>query len=296
MKAVRLAYLGFTLLIFALLFASCKDNQSKESNVDQGGYVHGVYASKVLQRDVPYNIYYPLGHDLSDSIPLIYLLHGHGGNKDDWFQKEEGDIQGILDSLINERKIPPVIAVSISAGNSWYVDREERMETFFLSEFVPFMTERYQLKPSARRIIAGNSAGGYGALRFSLQQPELFDEVILLSPASYEPLPPKISSSRKVTAFAVEGVFNDSIWGSFSYKHLLPSFIAQPERPNYYLSVGDDDAYNIVPVVTELQQLFLNNNIKNELRITDGGHDWQCWRTNFSNALVTVFEQEGITR
>jgi len=292
MTVIRLASIGFVITAFALLFCSCKDQLPKESVVNHREYVQANYASKQLNRDVAYNIYYPLGHEISDSFPIIYLLHGHGGDRDDWFQKDEGNIQGILDSLISKRKIPPVIAVSLSAGNSWYVDGEEKMETFFLSEFVPFMTTRYQLKPSAMRIIAGNSAGGYGALRFSLQQPELFDEVILLSPASYEPLPPAISSSRKVAAFASEGVFNDSIWNSYSYKHLMPAFIDQSERPKFYLSVGDDDAYNIVPVVTELQQLFLNNNIKNELRITDGGHDWQCWRTNFSNSLVSIFENK----
>ena len=140
-----------------------------------------------------------------------------------------------------------------------------------------------------RRLLAGNSAGGYGTLRFVLKEPKLFDAAILLSPAAYEPLPPEVSSSRKVEAFEKEGKFNDSIWRSYSYVHRIDSFLLQKERPKFYLSSGDDDNYNIVPVVTSLQQLFLENNVPNELRVMDGGHDWQFWRKSFVNFLTDYY-------
>ncbi|NND62326.1 MAG: esterase family protein, partial [Flavobacteriaceae bacterium] len=113
-----------------------------------------------------------------------------------------------------------------------------------------------------------------------------------LSPAAYNPLPPAISSSRKIDVFAEEGVFNDSIWKSYSYLHLLPNFLEKEDHPEFYISVGDDDAYNIVPVVSELQQLLYEAGIKNELRITNGGHDWDCWQSNFTQALVEIFKSE----
>jgi enterochelin esterase-like enzyme len=246
----------------------------------------------MLKRDVCYNVYIPSNEIPEESTQnVLYLLHGHGGDHMDWFELEEGNVAFILDSLINNRLIPPLIAVSANAGNSWYVNSVENMQSFYLNEFVPHIEsslggEGYSL----RRYIAGNSAGGYGALQYALKQPGNFEKVILLSPAAYDPLPPAISSSRKVEAFAMNGEFNDSIWESYSYKKLLDGFNLSKVKPKFHLSVGDDDPYNIVPVVAALQQMFLEINVQNELRITDGGHDWECWRMNFSQALIDIFQ------
>jgi enterochelin esterase-like enzyme len=210
----------------------------------------------------------------------------------DWFEPDEGNIAYLLDSLIQNKHIPPIRAVSLNAGNSWYVDRQERMNSFYLSEFIPFIEHTYaENTKQISRIIAGNSAGGYGALRFAFQKPHLFKTVLLLSPAAYDPLPPAISSSRKIDVFAMDGSFNDSVWTHFSYTNLKSSFLNAPSHPKFYISVGDDDAYTIVPVVTSIQQFFVQNQVENELRITDGGHDWNCWRDNFTSALVDSFSE-----
>ena len=248
-------------------------------------------ASDILKREIQYNLYitYREMKNIQMESHIIYLLHGHGGDHNDWFQEEEGNVAAILDSLVERGNIPPLIAVSINAGNSWYVDSVESMETFYLQEFINKFEELYNLNPK-RRIIAGNSAGGYGTLRFALNQPELFESVILLSPAAYEPLPPEVSSSRKVEAFA-----KDSIWQSYSYTHRIDSFLQKEEKPKFYLSVGDDDNYNIVPVVTSLQQLFLENNISNELRVMDGGHDWTFWKRSFAKFLSDIYAENGAT-
>jgi S-formylglutathione hydrolase FrmB len=184
--------------------------------------------------------------------------------------------------------------VSANAGNSWYVDSVESMESFYLDEFIKHVEASLDFNGDFKRYIAGNSAGGYGTLRFTLLQPGSFESAILLSPAAYEPLPPVVSSSRKVEAFANDGKFNDSIWQSYSYTHRIDSFLQKKEKPKFYLSVGDDDNYNIVPVVTKLQQLFLKNNVPNELRVMDGGHDWTFWKKSFVNFLTEICIEEKI--
>ena len=252
--------------------------------------------SQILKKEIHFILYIPDGEmkNFQEEAEVIYLLHGHGGDHYDWFQEEEGNVALLLDSLISVKAIPPVIAVSINAGNSWYVDSAEPMETFYLQEFIKRFEERYNLDPG-NRIIAGNSAGGYGALRFALKQPELFNSVILLSPAAYEPFPPSVSSARKVDAFAIDGTFNDSIWQSYSYDHLLESFLQKKEKPEFYLSAGDDDNYNIVPVVSRLQQLFLEKKVANELRVMDGGHDWDFWRKSFADFLTEIYSEANAT-
>lgn len=272
------------LICFTLLCAC------KESPVKVKGEVKTLSLySEILKRDVEFTTYRPTEVLSENEGPdLIYLLHGHGGDHEDWFQPEEGNAGHLLDSLISVNAIPPLAAVSVNAGNSWYVDSVEEMERFYLEEFMPYVENAFGFSSENQRYIAGNSAGGYGSLRFALSRPELFEAVILLSPASYEPLPPAISSSRKVAAFAKDGTFNDSVWSSYSYKKRVASFLASEKKPKIYMSVGDDDAYNIVPVVSNLQQLFLENKIPNELRVTDGGHDWQCWQRSFVNFLTEI--------
>ncbi|HAT63862.1 MAG TPA: esterase [Flavobacteriaceae bacterium] len=275
------------LFLIAFSLQSCKEEIQKSESIVQDETI----TSTLLKRTLPYKIYLPEAYqDSTKSFPIVYLLHGHGGDEKDWFIEDEGNIKVFLDSLIQHKIIPPIIAVTAHAGNSWYINRPEPMESFYLDEFIPFIEATYRVDTAQGRIAAGDSAGGYGALRFSLLRPELFQNVILLSPASYEPLPPAISSSRKVAAFAKNGVFNDSIWKSFSYTHRWENIKKAPKKPKYYLSVGDDDAYNIVPVITSLQQQMLQDSIPNELRITNGGHDWNCWQQNFSNALTAIFK------
>lgn len=258
----------------------------------QSQVLKGTIDSKILGKKVAYKIYLPFKiDDATSTYPVLYLLHGHGGDESNWFDSDKGNIPVLLDSLRCVKQIPPFIAVSVDAENSWYVDRTEKMETFYLEEFIPFIESNYPIDIKNGRYLGGNSAGGYGALRFALQKPDWFQDVILLSPASYEPLPPAISSSRKIEAFALNGVFNDSIWHHYSYTRLWDSFMGGNKKPKFYLSVGDDDVYNIVPVVTTLQQLMYQQQIPNELRITDGGHDWVCWRAHISEALVSIFSE-----
>lgn len=268
------------LLLLILLVAGCQRPDPSKGAVS----LHQL-ESKTLGRQVAYQLYSPAQQAKS----IIYLLHGHGGDHQDWFQAGEGNVAHILDSLIANRIIPPVYAVSAQMGNSWYVNRPAPAQDFYLDEFMPYMeTDLLKIEPTDR-LLAGNSAGGYGGLRFSLIQPDRFDGIILLSPASYTPLPPQISSSRKVEAFALDGVFNDSIWNSFSYLHLLDKLPPNSQMPMYFISTGDDDAYNIVPAVTNIQQQFLERNIANELRITNGGHDWECWQENFARAMTLYY-------
>ncbi|MDC7993931.1 alpha/beta hydrolase [Altibacter sp. HG106] len=281
----RAKILGF--IMTSLTILACT---SPETQPTKGKVVQGELSTKKLSNDVAYQVYLPPNYDsLTTKLPILYLLHGHGGDHQDWFQEEEGDVARLLDSLIQNEIIPPLIATTIDAGNSWYVNRDEiQMEDFYLSEFMPFLETAYRIDTN-QRIIAGNSAGGYGALRFSLRQPQTFQQVILLSPASYEPLPPAISSSRKVKAFAKDSIFSDSIWSDYSYTHRWQNAQRNDDPPFYFLSVGDDDVFNIVPVVTRLQQQMLQDSIPNELRISDGGHDWKCWKHHTVAALTQIF-------
>lgn len=219
------------------------------------------------------------------------MLHGHGGSEDEWTSEEEGNIQLILDSLIYNDLIPPVVAVTFDAGNSWYVESNLKMEQFFIKEWIPFVENEIISEDSiGKRMIAGNSAGGYGTLRFSLKYPDLFDTSLLLSPAAYYPTPPLISSSRKIEVFNDEDGFSEEVWKSYSYHNINIDTTDVSTYPSFYISTGDDDQYEIVDVVVQLQSFFKENGLEHELSIINGGHSWDVWKERFAYDIVRVFQ------
>ena len=278
------------MLFLLLVFLSCA--QTTKDVTQKSQVIDSVYFSHELQKNIAYKVYLPKTYVDTTAFPILYLLHGHGGTEKSWFEKDDGDLQNILDSLITLGRIPPMVAVSLDAGNSWYVDAIQHMESAYIEEFIPFIESTYSIKKERNaRIIAGLSAGGYGALRFSLKYPELFFASILLSPAAYEPEPPLHSSSRKIPVFQKDSVFSVALWQQYSYMNLIDS-TKLDQYPTFYISTGDDDEYNIFKVVTNLKSFFDRCAIANELHVIDGAHNWHVWRTCFIYDLNRIYEEE----
>lgn len=278
-------------LLFLLTVYSCKQTSTEYTGIVASVTIN----SEVLKRPVSANLYYSQSQGVPVlNVPVIYLLHGHGGDHMDWFQEEEGNVAHILDSLISHKLIPPVAALAVNAGNSWYVNSQEPMETFFTEEVFGFL-DSYKIEGKTGvvnpdfELLAGDSAGGYGSLRFALLQPNRFKAVFLLSPAAYDPLPPAISSSRKIPVFAKDSIFNDSIWQAYNYPNLLGRLTKSVAKSKFYLSTGAQDAYNITPVVNSVKKRLDSLGQNTALTIIPGGHDWLVWRTNFANQLVSFF-------
>ena len=255
------------------------------------------FFSDILKDSISYQTYLPAEYIKFDSLSILYLLHGHSGNDSTWTKPNQGNIQEVLDSLINKHLIPPVIAVTLDAANTWYVDSHQKMESAYIKEFIPLIESKFRENTIGNhRIIAGNSAGGYGALRFALKYPDLFQSAILLSPAAYYPEPPPNSSSRKINVFSADSLFDAEVWKSYAHPSLLDDYKNVDNPPKFYISTGDDDEYGIVNVVTDLRSLFLENDIKHELSIIDGIHDWKVWSNRFSHDIIRAFDDKKLPK
>jgi len=254
--------------------------------------------STTLQDSVAISEYYVLENgNVASNTPVLFLLHGHGANNSDWFDPKKGNVAHLLDSLRKIKAIPPVLAVSIDAKNSWYVNSKQPMQTFFMQELFSHYDGKLNrnAKPfinNEHKILIGNSAGGYGSLRFAMLEPEQFKAAILLSPAAYYRVPPENSSSRKIDVFAKDQVFNDSVWHSYHYDRLFDGFKKASQKPVFYISTGDKDPYDITPVVKRLEVQLTSANALVNVRIIDGAHDWKAWRNNFVYALIAHFRLE----
>lgn len=223
-----------------------------------------------------------------------------------WLEASEA-----LDSMIAEGKIPPVVAILPDApwsdGGNYYVDSRytgypagKQVETAFFHDLIPHVDSTYRTLGSREsRVIGGYSMGGYGAIRYALAHPDIFANTIVLSPAVYTPLPPQDSSAREFGAFGNETVlFDETRYQNLNYPTLLETFTKADLPLNFFIAVGDDEYKNPLPEDAlhdiDMEAHLLYNrasrvaSIAAELRVYDGGHDWDVWRRGFIEGMQFI--------
>jgi enterochelin esterase-like enzyme len=137
---------------------------------------HLTFPSNAAGQEVGYCVYLPPGYD-KDSItcyPVIYNLHGNGGNEFTGLF----DI-GVLHEGILAGTWPPMIMVLPNGGRStFYKDSHDGkfpIETMFIREFIPHIDQTCRTIAERRgRAIEGFSMGGRGSTRLAMKYPELF--------------------------------------------------------------------------------------------------------------------------
>ena len=154
----------------------------------------------IKERD--YSIYLPGSYatDTLRSYPVLYLMHGSGGDESAWL--DLGFVNRIMDNLIAEGKVEPMIVVMPNINPSVEAEAGETSNnlnykpvmTKFLPkykeglveqnfpEIVNFIDAHYStLANKAHRAIAGLSMGGMTSMFVSANYPDLFDYVGLFS-------------------------------------------------------------------------------------------------------------------
>ena len=127
------------------------------------------------QRDI--HVYTPPGYDKEKgNFPVLYFGDGTP-------YVERALLPQILDNLIADKTIPPVIAVFIDPVDRWL---EYRMSTLYrsmmLEELIPHLAKKWRLDQN-KQILIGGSRGGLGALDLALNHPDRFAGVVAIAPA-----------------------------------------------------------------------------------------------------------------
>lgn len=126
-------------------------------------------------------------------LPVVYYLPGYGNNVQKSFIQNSNFWLKFTQKIADE--ITPMIIVMVDGKTRWggsqYLNSaaQGNYEDYVCDEIVPAV-ERLHILPTngVRRIIAGHSSGGFGALRLGSSHQKLFDAVIALSPDSDFPL------------------------------------------------------------------------------------------------------------
>ncbi len=249
--------------------------------------------SPTLGRPFPAIVYLPDDYQSGKrSYPVLYLLHGAGGDERAWLT--HAFMQAKADKFMGLGMYPPAIIVMPGCVACWWVDgAKDKAETAFWMDFVPAIDAQYRtIKSRKGRIIAGVSAGGYGAIRFGLRYPDKVAAVAALSPAVYTDLVPKDSSARVQPPFLdAKGNFDEAEWTSLNYPIYLEKYFAQAYRVQFYLISGDVDKFGIAYETALLfKRLFERQPEAVKLRVVGGDHEWSVWEAAVGEALQFIFQ------
>ncbi|HVC87954.1 MAG TPA: alpha/beta hydrolase-fold protein [Gaiellaceae bacterium] len=123
-------------------------------------------------------VYLPPGFTRSRTYPVVYLLHGMPGSPSEYVSGT--DLAGFADSGIVSGAIPPFLAVLPAAGpaNRYNGEWAGPIATALVDEIVPWVDANLPTIATPRaRVIAGLSAGGFGAVDIGLHHLDVFGTI-----------------------------------------------------------------------------------------------------------------------
>ncbi|HUE72431.1 MAG TPA: alpha/beta hydrolase-fold protein, partial [Pirellulaceae bacterium] len=128
-------------------------------------------------------VYTPPGFSKDEKYPVLYLLHGIGGDENEWTRGGAANV--VLDNLYADGKAAPMIVVLPNGRAGKDVTRRDPIpkqspafaafEQDLLTDLIPFIEKTYPVKQDRQsRAIAGLSMGGGQSLNFGLAHLDTF--------------------------------------------------------------------------------------------------------------------------
>lgn len=228
-----------------------------KTNIPHGQVSYITYQSTATNSQRRARIYLPPGYSTSNKYSVMYLLHGIGGNEDEWYNSGAPNV--ILDNLIAAGKIQPFILV-LPNGNATGTGVRDGWENFtkdLINSLVPYIESHYSVYTDAQhRAIAGLSQGGAQSLNIGLPNVDKF---------------PYIGgfSSSPITK-QVNQLFPDGGTKVKANSKLL------------FLSCGTADG--LISNNNRVRDYCKSNNIRyTEWLLPGNGHDWSVWKPSLWN-------------
>ena len=229
-------------------------------------------SSKTVGNDRRALIYTPPGYAKNKKYPVLYLLHGIGGDEKEWLNG--GQPQVILDNLYADGKIEPMIVVmpngramkdDRATGNIMAPDKVQAFANFesdLLNDLIPFIEKKYPvIADREHRAIAGLSMGGGQSLNFGL---------------------------GNLDKFAWIGGFS-SAPNTKPPQELVPDVNAAKEKIKLlFISCGASDG--LISFSKRTHDYLQQNNIPHIYFIEPGVHDFKVWKNGLFMFSQLIFK------
>ncbi len=222
------------------------------------------FYSPELDRDMPYYIYLPPDYGTADRrYPVLYMLHGLGGHREEWIVY---DLVNIADREIVNGNIPPMIIVLPQGDKGYWTNHTgdgPLWGEYVSRDLVAMIDSTYRtLRSPDARAIGGLSMGGWGALHHAFLRPDLFG-IVGAHSASLR----TAGNSPDFLGTGDEFARKDPMALAVSAKGI--------EGLRIWIDSGETDQW-----AEQARQLSLElreRGIDNILQIYPGGHDYNYW-------------------
>ena len=261
------------------------------NNVPHGTLSRVWYNSPTLGEQRRMTVYLPPTYDGKKRFPVMYLLHGWGGDETAW--GDLGRTWQIMDNLIAEGRCVPMIVVmpngnpTCNAAPGWWHEgmyvpngnafnergAKATMEESFM-DIVNYIDSHYlTVKKRSGRAVTGLSMGGGHTFGISRLYPEVFDYYGLQSAATQMALGGSLDSK------------DDNAKAQYDAQ-LARLFASKPKL--FWIAIGKDDF--LMQANIDLRKYLDAKGYPYEYYENDGGHIWRNWRIYLSLFAQKIFK------
>jgi enterochelin esterase-like enzyme len=231
----------------------------KRENIPHGKLEMIEYESKTVGTTRKMQVYTPPGYSKDKKYPVLYLLHGIGGDETEWERFATPDV--LLDNLIADGKAVPMIIV-MPNGRAQKDDRAGPnamatapafavFERDLLDDVIPAIESRYSVQADREhRALAGLSMGGGQSLNFGLAHLDTFGWIGSFSSAPNTKPPEQLVSDPD----------------------------AAKRVKLLWLSCGNKDG--LIRISQGVHAYLKEKNIPHVWHVDGNGHDATHWRNN----------------
>ena len=266
------------------------------NDVPHGSVTKVWYDSPTLELNRRMYVYTPPGYENSkEKYPVLYLLHGGGGDEDAWTSL--GRANYILDNLIATGKAEPMIVVmtngnaeqsvavtdwskepdasqsfgpGANGGEQEIIDGMTKFPKSLVRDVIPYVEKHYRvIGNSENRAIAGLSMGCLQTQITAMTNPGLF---------------------QYIGCFSL-GIHFNTPFDLISNNILIPAYDKHLETMTnklFYVGCGTDDF--CYEGVQTLRKKLGEHNFEYVYNETGGGHTWANWRIYLADYAPRLFK------
>jgi enterochelin esterase family protein len=212
------------------------------------------YDSKTTKEVRRIHVYTPPNYEKLSRLPVLYLLHGADGEDSVW--AAFGKVHVILDNLLAEKKIQPMVVVmpnGYAYGWNSGVAADKQQADFqkdLIDDLVPYVQANYRVSTDRKhRALAGLSRGGGQTVSIGLRNLATFSRLGVFSAGGN----PDALKDIAANATAVDRQL-DLMW----------------------IGCGTEDG--AMAGAQRLSDFLTSNRIEHTFRKSGGAHTWIVWR------------------
>lgn len=232
----------------------------KRDDIPHGKLEMIEYESKTVGTTRKMQVYTPPGYSKEKKYPVLYLLHGIGGDETEWQRFASPNV--LLDNLIADGKAVPMIIV-MPNGRAQKNDRAEgnvfasapafaAFEKDLLNDVIPTIESRYSVQTDREhRALAGLSMGGGQSLNFGFAHLDTFAWIGAFSAAPNTKAPEQLVPDPEAAARQLK-----LLW----------------------ISCGNKDG--LIRISRRLHQYLKEKQVPHIWHVDSNGHDPTHWKNN----------------